>query len=84
MKHRFGSLTIEAIDSYVRVTVDNVGGIDAKPIIKCTRMECPSALQVAELVMELRGYWPDRAVLQGCGRAASDAQAEWDGRQLAF
>lgn len=84
MKYRMGSLTLEAIDSYVRVTVENLGGIENKPVVKCTKMERPTARQVAELVMELRGDWPDAAVLQECGRAASDARDNWEAHQLVF
>lgn len=82
MKYRMGSLTLEAIDGYVRVTVENLGGIDSKPVVKCTKKERPTARQVAELVMELRGDWPDRAVLQECGMVARDAQDNWESRQL--
>ena len=46
------------------------------------KKERPTARQVAELVMELRGDWPDRAVLQECGRVARDAQDNWESRQL--
>lgn len=73
MKYRLGSLTIEAIDTYVRVTMENVNGTD-KQKIAVTKQQCPSAAQVAQLVAEVRGYWPDNATLQACGRAVQDAR----------
>lgn len=73
MKYRLGSLTIEAIDTYVRVTLANVNGTDEQKVA-VTKRQCPTDVQVAELVAELRGYWPDNAVLQACGRAADDAR----------
>lgn len=81
MKYRIGSLTIEAIDTYVRATVEHIGGPDAPPRVAVTQRELPTAIEVARLVAELRGCWPDRAVLQACGRAAADARSnklEWD------
>ena len=48
MKYRMGSLTLEAIDGYVRVTVENLGGIDSKPVVKCTKRSG-----------QLRGKWPN-------------------------
>jgi hypothetical protein len=70
MKYRLGSVTIEAIDTYVRVTCD---GFPGKPRIAVTRRECPTATEVAQLVADIRGCWPDKSVLQACGRAATDA-----------
>lgn len=75
MKHRFGSVTVEAIETYVRVTVSNFGGPGAPDRIAVTKHECPSAVEVAQLVSDMRGYWPDDAVLQGCSRAAAEAKA---------
>ncbi|MDO3380399.1 hypothetical protein [Geoalkalibacter halelectricus] len=74
MKHRLGSLTIEAIDTYVRVTVANFGGSDAPDRVAVTKRQCPKAEDVAGLIAEIRGYWPDTAVLQACSRAAADAR----------
>ena len=74
MKYRLGSVTIEAIDTYVRVTVNNIGGADAPPRIAVTKKQCPSATDVAQLLSDIRGYWPDGAHLQACGRAAADAR----------
>lgn len=73
MKYRLGSLTIEAIDTYVRVTVENVNGTSEQKHA-VTKHQCPSAAQVAQLVAEVRGYWPDGATLRACGRAADDAR----------
>jgi hypothetical protein len=75
MKYRIGSVTIEAIDTYVRVTVCNIGGPGAKPRIKVTDRETPTSVEVAQVLAEIRGYWPDQAHLQICGRAADDARA---------
>ena len=74
-KHHAGCVTAEAIDTYVRVTVRSIGGPDAPDTVRVTRREVPSAMQVAELVRDIRGYWPDNAVLQACGMAAKDARA---------
>ena len=74
MKYRLGSVTIEAIDTYVRVSVANIGGPDAPVKVSVTKRECPKAAEVAQLVMDIRGSWPDAAVLQACSRAADDAR----------
>lgn len=74
MKYRLGSVTIEAIDTYVRITIANAGGIGTQDRIAVTKHECPAAAEVAQLLADLRGYWPDRAHLQACGRAADDAR----------
>ena len=74
MKYRLGSLTLEAIDTYVRVTVSNFGGPDAPDRVAVTKKQCPTATEVTSLVAEIRGYWPDSAVLEACGRAADDAR----------
>jgi len=72
--YRIGSTTIEAIDTYVRITVRNKGGIDAKPIVKCTKKQCPTSEQVAELLTSIKGYRPDSAHLTLCSRASHDAK----------
>jgi hypothetical protein len=74
MKYRLGSVTVEAIDVYVRVTVANIGGPDAKPQVAVTKRACPTAMEVAQVLADIRGYWPDSAHLQVCGKAAQDAQ----------
>jgi hypothetical protein len=74
MKYRLGSLTVEAIDTYVRVSVANIGGPDAPVKVAVTKRQCPKADEVAQLVSDIRGYWPDAAALQACGRAADDAR----------
>ena len=74
MKYNLGSVTIEAIDTYVRVTVKNIGGPDAPPRIAVTKRQFPSAMDVARLLSDIRGYWPDNAHLQACARAAQDAK----------
>ena len=75
MKYRFGSTTIEAIDTYVRVTVANVGGIEAAPVVRVTERERPSAGEIAQVLADIRGCWPDAALLAACSRAAADAAA---------
>ena len=74
MKYRLGSVTLEAIGTFVRVTVENLGGPDAKPRIAVTKKEFPKAQDVAQLLADIRGYWPDAANLQACARAAHDAE----------
>jgi hypothetical protein len=83
-KFRLGSMTLESVDTYVRVTVENIGGIGAPPMIKCTDMECPTQIQVCELICNLRGFRAitqlDRATRQAAGRVADDAKnsrLEW-------
>ena len=74
MKYILGNLTIEAIDTYVRVSVANIGGLDAPPKVAMTKHQFPSSVEVAQLITDIRGYWPDNAVLIACGRAANDAR----------
>ena len=76
--YRIGSVTIEAVETYVRVTVRNIGGVDAKPRVKCTKKQTPSAEDVAQLLADIRGYYPDRAHLMICSRAAHDAKLNAD------
>jgi hypothetical protein len=74
MKYRLGSLTVEAIDTFVRVSVANIGGPDTPTKVAVTKKQFPTAIEVAQLVTDIRGYWPDNAVLIACGRAAEDAR----------
>ena len=74
MKYRLGSVTIEAIDTYVRITITNAGGIGTPDRVAVTKHECPPALEIAQLLADMRGYWPDRAHLWACGSAADDAR----------
>jgi len=67
MKYRLEGTTIEAIDTYVRVTLGN-----GKRAV--TKNECPTAEDVAQLLSDLQGYWPNSAQLQACSRAAEDAR----------
>jgi hypothetical protein len=70
-------VTVEAIDTYVRVTVENFGGPDAPPRIAVTKRQLPKAIEVAELMAQLREIpigLLDAAHLQACGRAADDAK----------
>jgi len=75
VKYSLGSVTIEAIDTYVRVTVENIGGPGAAPVVAVTKRELPTAADVASLLADIRGYWPDNAHLTACARAAADAAA---------
>ena len=75
MKYRIGSLTIEAIETYVRVTAENVGGPERDPVVRVTKRERPSATEVAQIVADIRGCWPDHAILSACSRAADDARS---------
>ena len=74
MKYRLGSLTVEAIETYVRVTVANFGGPDAPDKVAVTKRQLPKAIDVANLIAEIRGHFPDATVLQACGRASDDAR----------
>lgn len=75
MKYRLGSVTIEAIDTYVRVSVANIGGPDALVRVAVTKRQCPKAVEVVSLLTEIRGHdYHDAAILQACGRAAEDAR----------
>jgi hypothetical protein len=74
MKYRLGSLTIEAVDTFVRVSVANIGGLDAPVRVAVTNRQCPKPEEVAQLVKDIRGYWPDASVLSACSRAAEDAR----------
>lgn len=66
MKYRLEGITIEAIDTYVRVT--------AAGLTEVTARQCPKAIDVAILLARMQGYEPNRAQLQACGRAADDAR----------
>ncbi len=66
MKYRLEGVTIEAIDTYVRVTV---GGRT-----QVTNRQCPKSIEVAILLAQMQGYEPNRAQLQACGRAAVAAR----------
>ncbi len=85
MKYQLGSLTVEAIDTYVRVTLDNQGGIAGNKKIACTARECPSTQEIADLISKLRDMPPGRicqAELLACGRAAADARNNRDANEL--
>lgn len=75
MQYRIGSLMIEAIDTYVRVSMlDGFTGQVTKT--RVTTKELPTTIEVAELVCAMRGIqlgWLDSAHLQVCGRAVEDA-----------
>lgn len=66
MKYRLENVTIEAIDTYVRVTVAGRTEVTAR--------QCPKSIDVAILLARMQGYDPNRAQLQACGRAADDAR----------
>lgn len=66
MKYILGSVTIEAIDTYVRVTVCDK--------VRVTNKECPKSTDIAHLLYEMQGYYPNNAQLFKCGSAADDAR----------
>ena len=66
MKYRLEGTTIEAIDTFVRVTVAGRTEVTAR--------QCPKSIDVAILLSRIQGYEPNRAQLQACGRAADDAR----------
>lgn len=84
MKYRIGSLLLEDVDTYVRISV--IDGFDGTVLkTRVTKRERPTAIEVAELVCELRELrlgLLDRAHLQACGRAATAARENWDAKQL--
>ena len=72
MKLKLGSLTIEDIDTYVRVSIAMEPG--RPDFVKCCAKECPSQIDVITLISEMRGFFPDRAVCQAAGRVAEEAR----------
>jgi hypothetical protein len=74
MKYNVGSLTVEAVDTYVRVTVRNIGGLDAPPCVAVTDNENPTVFDVISLVKRIRKTdFLDYAQEIACSRAAQDA-----------
>lgn len=67
MKYILEGTTIEAIDTYVRITVGSR--------TRVTDRQCPLSMDVAILLEQMQGYSPNRAQLQACGRAADDARS---------
>lgn len=65
-KYRLGSLVLEAVKPFVRVTL-------LGQLVVVIDQPTPSAAQVAGEIAKIRGYWPDSAVLTACGRVAADA-----------
>ena len=68
MKYRLGSITIEAVGTFVRI---NRAALNKTQV---TKKECPTSTEVANMLAEIQGRWPDNAQLQACGRAATDAR----------
>lgn len=66
MKYRLEGTTLEAIGTFVRITLGNGN-------VCVTNRECPSSEEVADLLNKMQGYYPNRAQLQACGRVACDA-----------
>ena len=71
MKYRLEGMIVEAIDTYVRITTR--ANTDY-PKVAVTKKECPKATDVASLLAELQGYYPNPTQLQVCSRAANDAR----------
>lgn len=65
-KYRLGSVTIEAVGTFVRVCTSIKTQV--------TKKECPKPIEIASMLFEMQGYWPNNAQLQACGRAADDAR----------
>jgi hypothetical protein len=66
MKYRLEGTTIEAIDTYVRVTVGEKAEVTAS--------QYPAPAEVAWLLQRMQGYPPNSAQLSACSRAAYDAE----------
>lgn len=66
MKYRLEGTTIEAIDTFVRITVAGKTQV--------TKKQFPKSIDVAVMLQEMQGYSPNRAQLQACGNAAVDAK----------
>ena len=66
MKYRLEGTTIEAIDTFVRITMPTRTEVTAKQL--------PKSIDVAIMLERMQGYQPNRAQLQACGRAADDAR----------
>ena len=67
MKYRLEGTTIEAVDTFVRITLGNGK-------VRVTKNEFPSAIEVSCMLQEMQGYSPNNAQKQACGRAATDAR----------
>jgi len=65
MKYRLEGTTIEAIDTFVRITMAGQ--------TKVTDRQCPKPIDVANMLRTLQGYEPNGAQLSACSRAAHDA-----------
>jgi len=66
MKYRLEGTTIEAIDTFVRITVGGKTEVTARQL--------PRSIDVASMLRRMQGYEPNRAQLQVCGRAADDVR----------
>ena len=76
MKYRLGGVTLEALDTYVRITTCTG--------VRCTKRQCPKAQEVADLLYQMQGYWPNSAQLIACSRAAHDARDNKAASELAL
>ena len=68
MKYRLGSITIEAIGTFVRI---NHAALNKTQV---TKKEFPTSAEVADMLSGIQGYYPNSTQLQACGRAADDAR----------
>jgi hypothetical protein len=66
MKYRLEGTTIEAIDTFVRISMAGK--------TRVTDKQLPKSIEIANMLMEMQGYQPNNAQLQACGRAAEDAK----------
>lgn len=67
MKYRLEGTTLEAVGTFVRVTLGNGK-------VSVSEKECPTSYEVADMLCRMQGYYPNNAQLQACGRAATDAR----------
>ncbi len=65
MKRILGSLTLQTVGATVKVTLGNGETMQSK----CN----PDQIEVVQLVVNMRGHWPDTAVLMACGDVAREA-----------
>lgn len=65
MKRLLGELRMETSGDRVRVTLGNGKTKQTK--------HAPAQMDIAELISQMRGYWPDRAVLIACGEISRAA-----------
>jgi hypothetical protein len=66
-RYRLEGTVIEDIDTYVRISLGNGK-------VAVTKNELPDGAEVASLLEAMQGYFPNRAQLNACSRAAENAK----------